>query len=494
MPSTQDYTLIQFMRGGKYAVETTVPKDGEPVLDIDSGTLYVGDNKTARGIPLNTVTSLKLESPVNLNDQVTWGRYYLEGKVSDLPDGVELYGKFFLTVQGNTATDATSIWQKLDVLTGDFSDQSFVRSSINGGQSWTAWKGSNGGLLFFDQSGFGSVDKNPTGELADYTLPSQNYIDNIVGGPEDSDGHSGFLFVYRKDLISPFVFQQLMILDAPNSAGKVFCRFSSNENRDWNSPGYTWREITAITASKTERGTVKIGDNINIDEDVISVNNGSKTKKGVVQVGTNINVDKNGLISIPTASGSERGVVQTGTNINNTNGVISVSDGNIQQKGVVKLSSSLTSQSEETAATSKAINDLTKIRSVMVAPTKPSVVPPELAEEGILIVKNDDGVTPSQVYPSATGASKGIVQVGNNLNINDGILSVDNGTTSQKGVVQLSSSTNNNSEALAATTKAVKSAYDLAAKADAKKYVVYATSTPSRVPDGLVEGGIVIVA
>ena len=58
MPSTQDYTLIQLMRGGKYAIETVVPKPGEPLLDIDSGTIYVGDeNETVHGIPINTVTS-----------------------------------------------------------------------------------------------------------------------------------------------------------------------------------------------------------------------------------------------------------------------------------------------------------------------------------------------------------------------------------------------------------------------------------------------------
>ena len=253
MPSTQDYTLIQFMRGSKYAIETVIPKAGEPVVDIESNTLYIGDNSEVRGIPVNTVTSVKVESPVNLDNQKTWGRYYIDGKVIGLPQGVELYGKFFLTVQGSTATDAQSLLQKLEILTGDFQDRSFVRSSIDGGLSWTSWKRINiEGNIYFDPYGNGNIEKDPVGDLASYVIPSQNYIDSIIGGPEDSNGHSGLLFVYRKDLVSPYIYQELIILDSPENTGRVYARFSVDGNKTWNEPGYSWRQCVVQLSNSVD--------------------------------------------------------------------------------------------------------------------------------------------------------------------------------------------------------------------------------------------------
>ena len=264
MPSTQDYTLIQFMRGGKYAVETVVPKAGEPLVDSDSNTLYIGDNREFRGIPINTVTAVKVESPANLDDQKTWGRYYIDGKVIGLPEGVELYGKFFLTVQGSTATDARSLWQKLDILTGDFQDQSFIRSSTDGGFSWTSWKRSNNGSnVYFDPYGNGNIERNPISDLASYVLSSQNYIDNIIGGPEDSDDHAGLLFVFRKDLVSPYIYQELIILDSPENSGRVYARFSVDGNKTWDEPGYPWRRITVEEGTLTKKGIVKLSSSVN---------------------------------------------------------------------------------------------------------------------------------------------------------------------------------------------------------------------------------------
>lgn len=69
----------------------------------------------------------------------------------------------------------------------------------------------------------------------------------------------------------------------------------------------------------------------------------------------------------------------------------------------------------------------------------------------------------------ATSTLLGGVKIGANVNVDpEGKISVNDATLAQKGVVKLSSATNSVSETEAATSKAVKEAYDLAAgKADA---------------------------
>lgn len=69
----------------------------------------------------------------------------------------------------------------------------------------------------------------------------------------------------------------------------------------------------------------------------------------------------------------------------------------------------------------------------------------------------------------ATSSTPGIVKPGTGTSIDgDGSLNVDTATTSQKGIVQLSSATNSESELVAATSKAVKAAYDKAVEASNK--------------------------
>ena len=64
--------------------------------------------------------------------------------------------------------------------------------------------------------------------------------------------------------------------------------------------------------------------------------------------------------------------------------------------------------------------------------------------------------------PDASTTGKGGVQIGNNIDVNEGTISVKDSTTAQKGVVQLSSAINSTDTDKAATPSAVKQAYDLA--------------------------------
>lgn len=88
----------------------------------------------------------------------------------------------------------------------------------------------------------------------------------------------------------------------------------------------------------------------------------------------------------------------------------------------------------------------------------------------------DNTTTPWSAWTSiitadslATSSTPGIVKPGTGTSIaGDGSIDIDTATTSAKGIVQLSSATNSESELVAATSKAVKAAYDKAVEASNK--------------------------
>ena len=95
-----------------------------------------------------------------------------------------------------------------------------------------------------------------------------------------------------------------------------------------------------VDASKTAKGLVRIGDNINVNsEGLISVpigGSGTSGSLGVLRTGDNI-TNSNGLISVPIGTNSIFGVLKTGDNIINTNGEISVPVADNTVKGVVSV-------------------------------------------------------------------------------------------------------------------------------------------------------------
>lgn len=84
--------------------------------------------------------------------------------------------------------------------------------------------------------------------------------------------------------------------------------------------------VTIPTAANNIAGIVRIGDNINLTNDVISVPVATSSKTGLVRVGDNITV-KNGLISVETATKERYGVVSIGEGLNvNEKGIVSVKE------------------------------------------------------------------------------------------------------------------------------------------------------------------------
>ena len=79
------------------------------------------------------------------------------------------------------------------------------------------------------------------------------------------------------------------------------------------------------------------------------------------------------------------------------------------------------------------------------------------------LVQVGDNINVSNGIVSVSDGStsaKGVLKVGTNISVSNGVISVANGSTSTKGLVQLSTSTSSTSTSLAATASAVKSVAD----------------------------------
>lgn len=142
-------------------------------------------------------------------------------------------------------------------------------------------------------------------------------------------------------------------------------------------------------ATTGSRGVVQVGNNINVSGALISVNIGTAAVKGLLQVGSNLQVS-GAVVSVQDGSLTDKGVVQVGTNIDVTGGIISLADATNATKGVFRAGS------------------------------------------GFAIVANELEVVISEaiVLSSffATTSSKGIVQIGSNINVASGVISVPLGS------------------------------------------------------------------
>lgn len=251
MPANKNYTLIQLMRGGKNSSESWIPETGEPLWDKETQTLRIGDSKTIGGKHLNSMTSIDLASPANLNNCKIWGRYFVNGQISPVPDGCPNTGKFFVTVQ-SSEIGGLEIWQTLQILEGKFANKTFTRVSLNGGVSWSSWKDTASGSGF-DNSGTGTTEGDSN--VNNYIYTSQVFLPSITNGPTGSEGCQGFLFTYRGNTTSPYIFQQLYLVGCQTMGGKVFYRYSANSNKNWNSPGFNWKEWTDFVNKNLQNAT-----------------------------------------------------------------------------------------------------------------------------------------------------------------------------------------------------------------------------------------------
>ncbi len=187
---------------------------------------------------------------------------------------------------------------------------------------------------------------------------------------------------------------------------------------------------------------------------ITGVPTASLTAKGITQLSSDTNSTSEVLAATPKA-------VKAAYDL--ANGKYTAQDATTTQKGIVQLSSDTNSTSETLAATPKAV----KAAYDLAAGKAPSshthpwnqitgVPTASLTAKGITQLSSDTNST-SEVLAATPKAVKAAYDLAN------GKYTAQDATTTQKGIVQLSSDTNSTSETLAATPKAVKAAYDLAA-------------------------------
>ncbi|HGC1006583.1 TPA: tail fiber protein [Escherichia coli] len=200
---------------------------------------------------------------------------------------------------------------------------------------------------------------------------------------------------------------------------------------------------------------------------ITGVPSASLTAKGTVQLSSATNSTSETLAATPKAVKAAYDLAAGKAPASHThpwNQITGVPSASLTAKGTVQLSSATNSESETEAATPKAVKAL------------------------------HDMVTSKYTGQDATTARKGIVQLSSATNSNSETLAatpravkaaydlaaskasashthpwnqitgVPSASLTAKGTVQLSSATNSNSETLAATPRAVKAAYDLAAR------------------------------
>ncbi|MCZ5247813.1 tail fiber protein [Escherichia coli] len=190
------------------------------------------------------------------------------------------------------------------------------------------------------------------------------------------------------------------------------------------------------------------------------------TQKGIVQLSSDTNSTSETLAATPKAVKAAYDLAAGKAPSSHThpwNQITGVPTASLTAKGITQLSSATNSTSETLAATPKAV----KAAYDLAAGKAPSshthpwnqitgVPTASLTAKGITQLSSATNST-SEVLAATPKAVKAAYDLAN------GKYTAQDATTTQKGIVQLSSDTNSTSETLAATPKAVKAAYDLAA-------------------------------
>ncbi len=186
-------------------------------------------------------------------------------------------------------------------------------------------------------------------------------------------------------------------------------------------------DIPAInTASKTQKGIVQIGDNINVTDDgTLSVSKATKDILGLVKIGSGIILANDGTISVEVfvlepATSSKLGGVKIGSGVNVT------SDGTI----------SVDSYTLPIASSSV-------LGGLQIGYTE---------SDKNYAVKLDDNNKAYVSVPQASDSTSGVVKVGSNINIQDGVINVSEATSESLGLVKVGSGIDINDGIISITT------------------------------------------
>ncbi|HFV1350203.1 TPA: tail fiber protein [Escherichia coli] len=279
---------------------------------------------------------------------------------------------------------------------------------------------------------------------------------------------------------------------------------------------HPWNQITGVpSASLTAKGTVQLSSATNSESETEAATpkavkalhdmltskytgqDATTGRKGIVQLSSATNSNSETLAATPRAVKAAYDLAASKASASHThpwNQITGVPSASLTAKGTVQLSSATNSNSETLAATPKAVSDA--LSMAFVKPTT-SLGETDLntlgrkEDAGDYYQQSDSGARTDRNYPVEKAGElrirvgawgfcqheytswdpprKFIRTVTGNFNGNGPwsewveVTNTD-ATTGRKGIVQLSSATNSNSETLAATPRAVKAAYDLAAR------------------------------
>lgn len=190
-----------------------------------------------------------------------------------------------------------------------------------------------------------------------------------------------------------------------------------------------------IVGSKNDFGTLKVGDNINVSNGVISISAASGSNLGLVKIGDGINLE-NGLISVdeyvlPEATDIDLGGIKIGYKENNKNYAVKI-DGNSKAYVTVPWYDtkydSATTETYGLVKVGKNINVLSGVISVSDASNSTA---------GLVKVGDNIDVYDGTIsIPQAKTNSFGVVKIGNNINSIDGVITVKTATDSIIGGVK----------------------------------------------------------
>lgn len=228
--------------------------------------------------------------------------------------------------------------------------------------------------------------------------------------------------------------------------------------------------VDVPTADATTKGVVTVDaltGNLRLNNGVLDVPTGNTTTKGVLQVGGNLTVS-GGIVDVPVADSTTKGVVTVDAlsgNLTLTNGVLDVPTGSTSQKGVLQVGSNLEVSSgvvNVPKATQSSRGVVVPALSGAITATNDGEIDVQTATtsaKGVVTLANSvtsgdttHVPTADAVYNAIAGAgvadatttSKGIIQVGSNLEVASGVLSVPDATTSTKGVLKYGNNFNIN--------------------------------------------------
>jgi hypothetical protein len=190
-------------------------------------------------------------------------------------------------------------------------------------------------------------------------------------------------------------------------------------------------DITSVaTASTGAKGVVQIstGGGISVSNGVISataIPDATTTSKGIVQIGQNLEVS-NGVVSIPYASSSVAGAFKVGYGLTMTDGVLGLDMTKVAsttQTGLVRIGAGLNVTNGIISAGSN-IASAANIGAVKIG-------------SGVSVTGDGTISVTAVSVPDATYSSKGQVQIGANISVTNGTISIPAATSGVLGVVKV---------------------------------------------------------